>query len=61
MFAVYVDNGIFTSLNDEDINQAITDLNNIQCEIEDQGELSDYLGVNIKQRQGTIHTLPNRI
>ena len=62
MFAVYVDNGIFTSLNDEDINQAIIDLKNIQCEIEDQGELSDYLGVNIKQRQGTTYlTQPHLI
>ena len=62
MFAVYVDDGIFASPNDEDINQAINDLRSIHCDIEDQGELSDYLGVNIKQNQGVTYlTQPHLI
>ncbi len=62
MFAVNVDNGIFASPNDEDITQAIKDLKTIKCDIEDQGELSNNLGVNIKQEQEiTYLTQPHLI
>ena len=50
IFAENVDNGIFTSANDDDTTKGIRDLKKIGCNIEDQGEMSDYPRVNKKQR-----------
>lgn len=49
MFAVYVDDGIFISNDSDDINKCIHDLKRAGCDIEDQGSISDYLGVNVKK------------
>ena len=62
LFAVYVDDGIFASPNAKDIDEAIKDLRRIQCDIEDQGELQDYLGVNVMRDSEGIHlTQPHLI
>ncbi len=60
IFTIYIDNGVFASFAsplDDNITQALKDLKRIGCDIEDQGELSDYLGVNIKQKQGIAHLM----
>ena len=48
IFVVYVDDGIFTSPSIKDIDGAIYKLHNSNCDIDDQGNLNDYLGVNVK-------------
>ena len=48
IFIVYFDDGIFASPNNQAIDQAITDLQAANYDIEDQGTLADYLGVNVE-------------
>jgi hypothetical protein len=55
VFLVYVDDGIFTGPNKDDIDQAISDLRAVDFTIEDQGDLNDYLGIKINKRNdGTM-------
>lgn len=49
LFAVFVDDGILCAPTDPEINEAINDLQQEGYEIDDQGELADYLGVNIER------------
>ena len=62
LFVLYVDNGIFALPNDKDITQAINDLKKANCDIEDQDELSNYLGVHITRKDDmTYLTQPHLI
>jgi hypothetical protein len=47
IFVVYVDDGIFASPSQKAIDQAIKELKE-QFDMEDQGSITDYLGVNIE-------------
>ena len=47
IFLVYVDDGIFVSPNQASIDKAIADLRKQKLDVDDQGDLKDYLGVNI--------------
>eukprot|EP00957_Ditylum_brightwellii_P069607 5287449-Ditylum_brightwellii.AAC.2 len=47
VFLCYVDGGIFASPNQEDIDKAIIDLSNVNFDIEDKGNVKDYLGMTI--------------
>jgi hypothetical protein len=47
IFAVYVDDGYFCGPNEKDIDKAIKDLRKAGYDIEDKGDLKDYLGVNV--------------
>ena len=47
IFLVYVDDGIFVSPNQLSIDKAINDLRKQKLDVDDQGDLKDYLGVNI--------------
>ena len=54
MFLVYVDDGIIAGPNKEDVDQVIVDLQTL-FKVSDEGELTDYLGVNVEKRHdGTI-------
>ena len=48
LFGVFVDDGIFAAPTSQSIDKAIQDLKDEGFDIEDQGDLSDYLGVNIE-------------
>ena len=63
IFIVYVDDGIFTSPSSNNIDQAIIDLSKQGLDMEDQGDIKDYLGVNVtKTDNGTIKlSQPNLI
>ena len=62
MFMVYCESGIFASPTLEEIDQATASLQNSKCNIEDQGNLNDYLGVNVHvTEQGTFLTQPHLI
>ena len=55
-----MDVGIFASPLVDDIDIAINE--NAHCNIEDQGSLSDYLGINItKLREGVLLSQPQLI
>ena len=55
IFLVYVDGGIFISPSSSNIDKAIEDLKKQKLDIADQGDLKDYLGVNItKLKDGSI-------
>jgi hypothetical protein len=55
IFIVYVDDGIFLGPNDDAISNAITELLNLDLDIEDQGHPADYVGVAIKRlRDGSL-------
>jgi hypothetical protein len=47
IFVVYVDDGIFASPNNKEIDQAIMDLRKAKFDIEDKGDIKDYLGVHV--------------
>lgn len=49
IFIVYVDDGIFFSPDDSAINKAIKDLSEAGFDVDDQGDVSDYVGVHIDQ------------
>jgi hypothetical protein len=54
IFLNYVDDGIFACSNNEEIDEAIKDLSNPKkakatFEIEDQGDIADYLGINFNK------------
>jgi hypothetical protein len=49
VFMVYVDDGIFLSSNDLQLQDVIKEIQNLGLNIEDQGHPVDYVGVNIKK------------
>mgnify|MGYP003341565099 CR=1 FL=1 len=49
IFLCYVDDGIFASTNQEEIDQAIKDLRDANFDIEDKGDIEDYLGMTIEK------------
>ena len=63
IFFFYVDDGIFMSPKEGDVNKVITDLNETHLDIEDRGNIADYLGVNFcyKKNGKVIMTQPQLI
>ena len=51
VFLVYVDDGIFVSLDGTSIDGAIKELMGSKLKLEDQGHPADYVGVNIKKQE----------
>ncbi len=49
IFMVYVDNGIFLGSNNLQLQEVIKEIQSLGLNIEDQGHLADYVGVNIKK------------
>jgi hypothetical protein len=49
IFLCYVDDGIFASSSKEEVNQAIKDLRRANFDIEDKGDIEDYLGINVEK------------
>jgi hypothetical protein len=49
IFLVYVDDGIFASPDSEAINKAIEEIKELGLDIDDQGDIEDYLGVNVER------------
>ena len=60
IFIVYVDDGIFLGKSDSDITQAITELRNMNLNIEDQGHPADYVGVTIRKTKDGSYELTQR-
>jgi hypothetical protein len=59
IFLCYVDDGIFAGPNKDDIDKAIQDLTNptkakATFNIEDQGNIADYLGINFETRENGL-------
>ena len=48
-FLIYVDDGILAGPSDDDIEQAIEDLMKANFDIEDMGNIKDYLGVQVRR------------
>jgi hypothetical protein len=63
MYVLYTDDSILAGPNDKDIEQAIEDIKSAGLNITVEGDLQDFLGVNIERRSdGTIHlTQPHLI
>jgi hypothetical protein len=56
VFLLYVDDGIFLSPSKKAIDQCIQELKDADFDIEDQGDICDYLGVQVhKDKKGRIH------
>ena len=56
VFLLYVDDGIFLSPSKKAIDQCIQELKDADFDIEDQGDICDYLGVQVhKDKKGKIH------
>jgi hypothetical protein len=47
IFVVYVDDGIFAGPDSKEIDQAIDDLRSAGFDVEDKGDIKDYLGVHV--------------
>ncbi len=60
IFMVYVDNGIFLGNNDSKLQDAIKEIQDLGLNIEDQGHLADYVGVNIKKLQDGSYQFTQR-
>ena len=55
VFLFYVDDGIFLSPDKKEVNNAIDDLKATYLDLEDQGNISDYLGIDFNYKtDGTI-------
>ena len=59
MFIVYVDDDIFISTSDNAIDKAIQDLKDQKLDLEDQGDIKDYLGVNVTELDNASHHRSN--
>ena len=55
LFVMYVNDGIFYSPKLENIDKAIQDLHKANCDIDNQGKVSDYLDVQINSITNTIY------
>jgi hypothetical protein len=60
IFMVYMDDGIFLGDDDWKLQQAIKDIQYTGLNIEDQGHLADYVGVNIKKLQDGSYEFTQR-
>lgn len=58
MFVVYVDDNIFVSPSDQHITDAINEIKHQKLDIEDQGDLNDYFGVNVTTLENGDIKLP---
>ena len=55
IFFFYVDDGIFMSLDTKEVDKTIKDLKKKGLDIENQGDIADYLGIHfIYGKYGTI-------
>ena len=55
VFFFYVNDGIFLSPDKKEVNNAIDDLKATYLDLEDQGNISDYLGIDFNYKtDGTI-------
>jgi hypothetical protein len=54
IFLVYVDDGIFSSPDASAIDEAIQDIKKLGLDMEDQGDIEDYLGVNVEKVNDTF-------
>ena len=55
IFIVYVNDSIFLGSSDEQLSSIITEMRNLNLDIEDQGHSADYVWVNIKRtKDGSI-------
>jgi hypothetical protein len=62
IFLVYVDDGIFSSPDASAIDEAIQDIKKLGLDMEDQGDIEDYLGVNVERVNNTfVLTQPHLI
>ena len=52
IFMCYVDDGIFSDPDDSNIDQAIQDLKKAGFDIENRGDLQDYLGIHVEYLPG---------
>ena len=50
VFLVYVEDGIFVSLDGTSIDNVIRELQDFKLKLEEQGHTADYVGVNIKKQ-----------
>jgi hypothetical protein len=57
---VYVDDGIFLGNNDAQLQQAITEIQGLGLNIEDQGHPADYVGFSIKKLQDGSYEFTHR-
>ena len=56
MYALYTDDSILAGLNKEEIEQVVKDLKNAKLDLTEEGDLEDFLGVQIERRaDGLIH------
>ena len=56
IYALYMDDSILASPDDDELNKVIRDMKSTGLELTKEGDLSDFLGVNINRKvDGTIH------
>ena len=56
MYALYTDNSILAGPNKEEIQQVIDNLKNAKLDLTEEGDLEDFLGVQIERKaDGSIH------
>ncbi len=60
IFIVYINDGIFLGLLDQQLHGIINKLRNLKLSIEDQGHPADYVGVSIKKLKDGIIELSQR-
>ena len=51
MFFCYVDDGVFLGPDDDEIDKAINDLKKLKHDLEEIGDIEDYVGVNFERKE----------
>jgi hypothetical protein len=59
MYVLYIDDSLFAGPNKDKIDQVLKDLKRVNLNVTDEGDIQDYLGINISKKKdaGTIHLL----
>ena len=58
IYALYMDDSILASPDDDELDKVICDMQSTGLELTEEGNLSDFLGVNIDRRaDGTVHLM----
>ena len=62
MYLLYTDDSILAGPDNEDIAQVIKDLKGANLDVTDEGNMEDFLGINIERKDEEIHlTQPHLI
>jgi hypothetical protein len=55
LYVLYIDDSLVTSSSERDLDQALSDMKQVGLDLTIEGDLGDFLGVQIDRQQDTVH------